>query len=434
MKLILSLCILSLLCCTISYASPGSPGNDTLPSNQTANLFKFDPEAATQKYLDLLPAKSKERSDAYFEGKYWLLLWNILYDALVTWIILSTGLSSRMKKIAFRSRNVKIQNLLYAFLYIIISFLLFFPFSVYQLFIREHQYHLSNQTFLQWLGDDLILLALNAFFGSILLMVLYMAIRKAKTSWWVWGAGIVIFSLIMLMLVSPVFVSPLFNKYTPLTDQSVKAQILSMARANQVPADNVYQFDASRQTSRISANVSGFAGTTRISLNDNLLKRCTPAEIRSVMGHELGHYVLNHVYKGLIEYGVIIFIGFAFLHWSFNRLLRKYGAGWRIRSIADIGGLPLLMFLFSFYLFLATPFTNTITRTAEVEADMFGLNAAREPDGFAAIAMKLSEYRKINPGYWEEILFFDHPSGRNRVLSAMKWKAENLADSTSTRR
>jgi STE24 endopeptidase len=231
--------------------------------------------------------------------------------------------------------------------------------------------------------------------------------------------------LVLALFIGPVFISPLFNEYQPLPDGKVKDAILSMARANGVPADNVYAFDASRQTKRISANVSGLGSTIRISLNDNLLNRGTPAEVKAVMGHELGHYVLNHTYKLLLSLGLVVLAGFAFIDAGFRRLVAARGGQWQISGIADAKGLPLLMGLFSLYVFLSTPVLNGIVRTSEVEADVFGLNAAREPDGFASIAMKLSEYRKIAPGYWEEMLFFDHPSGRTRVLTAMKWKAEN---------
>jgi STE24 endopeptidase len=201
-----------------------------------------------------------------------------------------------------------------------------------------------------------------------------------------------------------------------------------MARANSVPADNVYLFDASRQTKRISANVSGLGSTIRVSLNDNLLNRCTPAEVQSVMGHELGHYVLNHIPKMLLYFVLLIGSGLWFVDWAFHRLVNRDGMRWGIRDVADVAGLPLLAVLFSLYNFLATPVFSTIIRTQEQEADVFGLNAARQPDGFANVAMKLSEYRKINPSPWEEAIFFDHPSGHTRVLTAMRWKAEHLQD------
>jgi len=144
------------------------------------------------------------------------------------------------------------------------------------------------------------------------------------------------------------------------------------------------------------------------------------------MAHEMGHYVLNHVFKGIVEFGVLIVIGFAFLRWSFDRALARWGSRWGIAGIADVAGLPLLVLLLSVFFFAMTPVTNTLIRTQEVEADIFGLNAARQPDAEAEVDLMLGEYRKLKPGPLEEFIFFDHPSGYNRILMAMRWKAENL--------
>jgi STE24 endopeptidase len=144
------------------------------------------------------------------------------------------------------------------------------------------------------------------------------------------------------------------------------------------------------------------------------------------MAHELGHYVLNHTYKLVIYLSLIIISGFAFVNIIMKILITRSGEKWGINNISDISSLPLFVLIFSFYILIATPFINNIIRITESEADIFGLNAAREPDGFASVSMKLSEYRKINPGWLEEIIFFDHPSGKTRVMMAMKWKAENI--------
>jgi STE24 endopeptidase len=166
----------------------------------------------------------------------------------------------------------------------------------------------------------------------------------------------------------------------------------------------------------------------RITLNDNLLNRCSSEEIQEVMGHEMGHYALNHVYEGLLFGSLEILLGFAFVRWAFQRVLTGFGAGWGIRGIGDIAGLPLLSALLSLFFFVLTPIDNTFTRTNEAEADLFALNACRQPDGAAEVALKLGEYRKLSPGPLEEWIFFDHPSGRNRILMAMRWKAEHLPD------
>ena len=224
------------------------------------------------------------------------------------------------------------------------------------------------------------------------------------------------------------FIEPIFNRYSELRDPVLRGPILSLARANGIPAEHVYVVDASKQSNRVSANVAGALGTTRIALNDNLLKRVSPAGVQAVMGHEMGHYVLHHVYKGLFYFGVVLVAGFAFLRFGFDRALARWGARWGVRGVADPAGLPLMAVLISIFFFVLTPLNNTMIRTDEAEADIFGLNASRQPDGFAEVALILSEYRKLEPGPLEEWIFFDHPSGRNRILMAMRWKAEHLGE------
>ena len=397
------------------------------PAPPAAGSASFDPIAATEAYLARVPAEQRARSDAYFEGGYWLILWDFLLGAAVGLALLFTRLSARMRDLAARvTRLAGLQTALYWVQYLVITALVSAPLSIYEGYFRERKYGLATQTFGPWLGDQLKGLAIGAVFGGLLIMLVYLVIRRAPRSWWMWGAGVAIVFLLIGQIIAPVFIAPLFNRYTKLEDPAIREPILRLARANGVPATDVWVFDASRQTTRVSANVSGLGGTSRISLNDNLLKRCTLPEIEATMGHEMGHYVLNHGSKGMIEMGVLAVIGFAFMRWGFERLHRRWGARWGIAGVADVAGLPVLALLLSTYSFVLTPVTNTIIRTAETEADIFGLNAARQPDGEAEVDLKLGEYRKLKPTALEEFVFFDHPSGYNRILMAMRWKAENL--------
>jgi STE24 endopeptidase len=262
---------------------------------------------------------------------------------------------------------------------------------------------------------------------ALLFIGIHAAIRRAPKAWWVIGSGITMTGLALIVLISPVFIDPLFNTYTPLPDGPVRQSVLSMARANGVPATDVFLVDASRQSDRISANVAGMLGTTRVALNDNLMKQPVD-EVRAVMGHELGHYVLNHIYKLLIAFTLIVALSFLLAARALPWMLARWGPGWGVTSLEDPAILPVALIILSVIGLFLTPVTNTVIRTHEMEADRFGLNAARAPDGFAKTAMKLSQYRKIEPGPWEEIIFFDHPSGHTRVLTAMQWKAEHLGE------
>jgi STE24 endopeptidase len=377
-------------------------------------------------YLAKMPPQRRAQSNAYFEGGYWLILWDFLYSVIVMLLLLRTRLSAKMRDLAERlTRFRPLQTALYWIQFIIVVSVLMFPLTVYEGYFREHKYGLLNQTFGPWMRDQLVGLGVGVVLGAILTIPLFGLVRKLGKNWWVWGSIVMIAFSAFVSLIAPVYIFPLFNKYTTLKDASIKDPILSMARANGIPAHDVYEFDASKQSNRVSANVSGFAGTLRISLNDNLLKRCTLPEIETTMGHEMGHYVLNHAYKGLVMYGVVIVIGFAFLNWGINYGLARWGEQWGVRGITDVAVLPWAVIVFSFYMLLVTPITNTISRNMEFEADMYGLNAARQPDGEANVDMLLGEYRKLDPGPIEEFIFYDHPSGRTRITAAMRWKAEH---------
>jgi STE24 endopeptidase len=398
----------------------------TIPDGAQAGP-DFDVERATEAWVGTLSPEQRAKSDAYFEGGYVLQLVDLIYGLGVAALFLVTPLSSRMRALSERLfRGAIPRSWIYAVQYILLLTLLTFPLALYEGFYREHAYGMANNSFGSWLGDQSKSLLIALVFGGLFATVIYAIFRKAPRTWWVWGTVTWVAFSAFGAMIAPVYLAPMFNTYTSLPEGPLRKQILLLARANGIPADDVYVFDASRQTKRISANVSGLGATTRISLNDNLLNRSPNEGILAVLGHEMGHYVLNHVYKMLLAFGVIALGGFAFTAWAFDRLIARWGPRWGISGIADPAGLPLLVAIASVFFFFATPVTNSLIRTQEVEADIFGLNAARQPDGFANTAMQLSEYRKIHPGKWEEIIFFDHPSGWNRVHMAMAWKKEHL--------
>src|SRR4029078_4083903 len=287
-------------------------------------------------------------------------------------------------------------------------------------------YGFATQTFGPWFRERLIDLAVDIVGTAILMVALYAVFRRAPRTWWLWRTVVGVLFIAVAMLIVPVFVAPLFNTYKPLTDPKISEPILAMASANQIPVRQVFEVDASRQSNRVSANVSGLFGTARISLNDNLLQQCTLPEIRMVMAHEMGHYVLNHGLKLILYFGLFTFGAFAFSWMLFERIVRRWGGKWGVRGITDPAGFPLLALLFTTFFFFITPLVNTAVRVTEREADAFGINTSREADGFAKVALKLGEYRKLDPSPLEEFLFFDHPSGRARIRMAMDWKAANL--------
>ena len=389
----------------------------------------FDVTEATRAYLNTLQGAARAKSNAYFEGGYWLILWGALVSILIDGAILHFGLSARFRDIGERVFKAKAGvTWITALLYALVSFLIALPWTIYTGFVRENRYGLMNQTFAAWAIDQGKVLAIALVLTPLLVMAIYAVIRRSPKHWWIYGTGVVAVFMTIGALVAPVYLAPLFNTYKELPASPARTRIVEMAKAKQIPADHIYLFDASRQTKRISANVSGLGPTIRISVNDNLINRTSLPETAAVVGHEMGHYVLGHARRGLLY--LVLLAGFSL--WVVSRaapaLIKRHGARWGVRNLADPASIPVLSILLAVLGLLATPITNTITRTAESDADAFGLNSAREPDGFASVAMKLSEYRKIEPDPLEEMMFFDHPSGATRVRMSMQWKKDHVPD------
>src|SRR5205823_4408579 len=295
-----------------------------------------DPEGATRAWLDTWAVNGKARPAAYFEGTYWLILWNFLLTVAIALFLLTTKLSARIRDLAAALTSFRpIQAGIYAIGFAAITWALNLPLNCYEGFVREHQYGMSNQTFGAWFGESLKALAIALVILPVVIAILYSIFRVAQRTWWIWGTIFGIILTTFLNITAPVFIEPLFNKYTPLTDPKVRDPILALARANEIPVQQVFVVDQSRQTKRVSANVSGLAGTTRIALNDNLLNQCTLPEIREVMAHEMGHYVLNHGAKMTAFLAIFIFIGFGVAATVFNSVIRQRGLAWGVSGIAD---------------------------------------------------------------------------------------------------
>lgn len=407
----------------LMWAAPAHP---PVPAAAQASAH-FDAAVATQAWLNTVPASAHARSDAYFEGGYWLMLWDFLYGAAVLIFLLETKMSAAFRNLAGRlTRIAFLRDFIYWVEFVIVSAALTGPLTLYESFFREKQYGLLNQRFGGWFRDQMVGLALAAVLGGVAVAVFVMLVRRLPRTWHLWGTVAGVAFTAIGALITPIFLMPLFNTYKPLPSGPLKTKILSLAHANGIPVTDVYTENASRQSDRVSANVSGLFGTDRITLNDNLLNRVSPEGVMATMGHEMGHYVMHHIYNSILFAAIGILLCFAILRWGLNWCYRRFGVRWAIRDSADIALLPAALLILSVLGFLSTPIGNTFTRTQEYEADIFGINASRQPDGEAEVDLLLGEYRKLDPSPLEEFIFYDHPSGRRRIYAAMRWKAENL--------
>ncbi|MGE3179798.1 MAG: M48 family metallopeptidase [Vicinamibacterales bacterium] len=384
----------------------------------------FDAAQATDAWIATVPAAARAKSDAYFEGGYWMEFGGTLIALAAAWLLLASRASSRWRDFCeTKFRRAFPATLLFGAGFVLAWAVLLLPWDFYTGYVREHRFGMSNQDLAGFLGDWAKGLGVNLVVLSLAIAGLYAVMRRVGRRWVPWATAAAAAFMALMMVVAPIFIKPLFNDYKPMAEGPLRDRILALAARNDIPAKDVYWFDASRQTKRVSANVSGLFGTTRISLNDNLLNGASEPEILAVMAHEMGHYVLGHSLKLVLGFTLVIGFGFWAVGRGFGAVQRRHGAKWGLRGISDPAGLPLVVAILVGVFYLLTPVTNTIVRTAEHEADAFGLDAAREPQGFAGAAMRISDYRKIAPSRLEEMVFFDHPSGRSRVERSMRWLA-----------
>ena len=224
-------------------------------------------------------------------------------------------------------------------------------------YVREHQYQIATQTFGPWFVDQLKALGAGTIGLALAVSILCSVIRRTGERWWIWGAAATMAMAMFAVMITPVVIDLKFNTYKPVTDLEIKAAVLQMARADEVPVGNIYEFDASRQTTRVSANVSGIFGSAAVRLNHNLLRASLP-EIRAVMGHELGHFVMNHIYKGLCTAALLMIVGFLVSKSALDAMLLRHGAACGLTDVADVASFPLFIAVFSVFFFVATRSTT----------------------------------------------------------------------------
>jgi len=391
--------------------------------------MSMDPAAETARWLATLSPEDLERAVAYTRGGHWLLLWGAIVSIVVAWIIIRTGILSGIRnRLERRRKRPKLVSLVVGVVYLLLSFVLTLPWAIYESWWRETQYGLTSQPLAGWLGEAALGTAISTVFAGLLIVGLYFIIRHARRLWWAWGAGLTALAVVFMLIVSPILVEPLFNDYTPAPDGPMRDAVVQLAQQTGTPDDKIFIYDGSKQSDRYTANVSGLFGSARVAMSDVMFaKGADLAEVRGVVGHEMGHYVHMH---SLWMTGIMILLA-AIVFWLIDRLFplakRLLGAN-RVGDISDPAGLPVLAAIAAVIGLLLTPVINTMIRVIESDADEFSLVHANEPDGLARALIKTAEYRAPSPTVIEEILFYDHPSVENRIRMAMEWKATKPAN------
>jgi STE24 endopeptidase len=393
----------------------------------------FDPATATAAYLATLPPAAHAKALAYTQGGHWLLLWGALVSVAAAWIVLRTGVLERLRRRLERGRPRPWLVVALAMpVFLAADFLLELPWTAYAHWWRERQYGLSSQPFGGWFVDQAIGLAVSAVMLVVLMEALYLLIRRAPRTWWLWGTGVTAVFIVAVFVLQPVYIEPLFNTYRPAPPGPVRDAVAEIARANGIPQDKIFVFNGSKQSNRYTANAAGLFGTARIAMSDTMFRQGVDvAEVKAVVGHEVGHYVMQHAIRDALLLSGLALVGFFLVDRLFTLAARWAGAE-GVAGIADPAGYPVLVILFALLGLLATPIANTISRQAESEADAFSLQHVNEPDGFARALMKTVAYRAATPSALEEAVFYDHPSVGGRIRRAMDWKAAHPRPATAS--
>jgi STE24 endopeptidase len=376
-------------------------------------------EAATARYIDSLGPDALQKAHDYTIGKEWMLLWGLLVAALVTWLIVRSGLLDRLDaKLGERRRNLR--AFVVSLVFLIVSAVLSAPWTIYSAYFREKGYGRTSQPLADFLAQNALATLISALVTALFMVGVYWLIRRAGRRWWIWSGALTAAVLAFVMLLSPVLIEPLFNKYEPVPPGQVRDAVVSMAERAGIPADKVYMYNGSRQSNNFTANAGGVGSTARVAISDVAFKNASLDEVRAVTGHEIGHYVLKHTWWAILVFSIIAVVLFWLADRTFPRFARLFGT---TAALAEPRGVPVLMFLVSLFGLLALPFFNTFARTLETQADQYSLKTENRPDALSTALVKTAEYRYPRPGHIEELIFYDHPSVENRVRMAMQWKA-----------
>jgi Zn-dependent protease with chaperone function len=303
-----------------------------------------------------------------------------------------------------------------------------FPLAYYRGYVVEHYFDLSVESFGEWTADYLKSNLIDYLLAVVLVPMAYWGIRRYPRDWWIWIASGSVPITIVLIVIAPVYLDPLFNTYEPLRDEVLRERILVMAEDAGISGGRVLQVDKSAETQKISAYVTGLFGTKRIVLWDTILEAMTPDEIAFVMGHEMGHYILNHIWKFIGILTVILFVLLFLISRTIGLVLRRFGDRMGFHEISDIASLPLLLLMLSLLLFLIAPIFNSYSRYKEREADAFGLELTRDGSTAVSVFVKLANQNLSNPSPHPFIEFwlFDHPTLSDRIAFCRAYEPKVL--------
>ncbi len=366
-------------------------------------------------------------SRAYSSTRTALAFVEPLYTIIVALVLLSSGLSARMRDLAGDLAKRRYPRMLvYFVLYSVAAGVLMLPFLWAGDFALEHRFGLSNQSLGGWFGDQAKAFMLQIVFLGVL-PILALAYRRLESSprrWWLWFAGWSFPLITATVLIQPLVIEPAFNKFTPLRDAHLRDRILALAARADIPAGRVDEVDRSAQTNKYNAYVSGFGASQHIVLWDTTLRGMDEREILFVTGHEIGHFKLGHIWKGIVI-DSLLSVGVFLLTWLIARALaQRFGPSWGFTQLHDLASLPMLAAVLNTVVFIVTPAYNAFSREAEHEADVYALEITRDNDAGARSYIKLGAQNRSDPepSTFVKWVLFTHPPLIERVRFATEYR------------
>jgi STE24 endopeptidase len=366
-------------------------------------------------------AYSRIRVVLYFVETGWGILQLIL--------LLTLGIAARMRNLAVNvSKNRWVQGFTFTFLLLFVTTLLNLPLDLYGHHVSV-AFGQSVQHWGSWFGDMAKSFGLTFVFGSLFIMLLFWVIGRSPTRWWFWFWIPSVVAVVLGVFVVPVFIDPLFNKFEPLA-QSNPALVERLEKVVQrggieIPPNRMFLMKASEKVTGLNAYVTGIGSSKRVVVWDNSIAKATPDEISYIFGHEMGHYVLNHIPHTLVFLSVLLLIEFYLGYRGMQWLIRRYGAGWRIPSQHDWAALVVLLLIFSVLSFLSDPIINGYSRHIEHAADVYGQEAVHgivaDPQATAQHSFQVLGEQSLtdpNPNRFVEFWTFSHPSISSRAAFA----------------
>lgn len=364
-----------------------------------------------------VPEPSEKAMRYYRSGNVlWVIgtLWGLAVPAL----LLFTGFSARMRDVARRiGRNWFFTIAIYAILFTLVAFILDLPLAWYMGFVRQHEYGLSSQTAAKWWGDALKGLAIGGVFSALLLWLPYLLLRKSPRRWWLYTGLLTIPLIVLMLLVTPIWIEPLFNKFGPMKDKALESRILALADRSGIEGSRVFEVEKSVDTKTVNAYVTGFMNTKRIVLWDTLLAKLDDEEVLVVMGHEMGHYVLGHVAQIIGLASALVLVGLWVIHRTAGGLIARYKDRFGFTELSDVASVPLMALLFSLVSLLLSPVLLAVSRHNEHESDRFALEITRNNRDCAEAFVKLQQENLGNPrpGLLYKIWRSSHPPLGERI-------------------